>query len=42
MVERRRKSRLTERVQEDLIPQFVAGVTARTADLLPKGGPVES
>jgi transposase len=31
MVERRRKSRLTERVQEDLIRQVVAGATARTA-----------
>jgi len=31
MVERRRKSRLPERVQEDLIRQFVAGATARTA-----------
>ena len=31
MVEHRRKSRLTERVQEDLIRQFVAGATARTA-----------
>jgi transposase-like protein len=30
-IERRRKSRLPERVQEDLIPQFVAGATARTA-----------
>lgn len=31
MVARRRKSRLTERVQEDLIRQFVAGASARTA-----------
>ena len=31
MVERRRKSRLPERVQEDLIRQFVAGATGRTA-----------
>lgn len=31
MVEHRRKSRLTERVQEDLIRQFVAAATARTA-----------
>ncbi len=31
MVERRRKSRLPERVQEDLIREFVAGATARRA-----------
>ncbi len=31
MVERRRKSRLPESVQEALIRQFVAGATARTA-----------
>ena len=31
MVKHRRKSRLTECVQEDLIRQFVAGATARTA-----------
>jgi transposase len=31
IVERRRKSRSHERVQEDLIRQFVAGATARTA-----------
>jgi transposase-like protein len=31
MVERGRKSRLPKRVQEDLIRQFVAGATVRTA-----------
>ena len=31
MVERRRKSRLPERIQDDLIRQFNAGSTARTA-----------
>jgi transposase len=31
MVDRRRKNRLPEQVQEGLIRQFVAGVTARTA-----------
>jgi transposase len=31
MVERRRKSQLPERVQDDLIRQFVSGATARTA-----------
>jgi transposase len=35
MVERRHKSRLPERVQDDLMGQFVAGATARTtADLV--------
>ncbi len=35
MVEKRRKIRLLERFQEDLIRQFVAGTTARTsADLV--------
>ena len=31
MVERRRKSRLPKRVQDDLTRQFVAGATERTA-----------
>ena len=31
MVERRRKNQLPERIQDDLIQQFVADATARTA-----------